>query len=109
MSYECWKEELSGQGILVGSVKPGVVDTAMQEQIRNLDEERFPMLENFRSLKRNNDLLDPNTVSRFLAWLLIDANRKSFRRRTRIFVMRLLSLYGMFRMKQLSDFKYLNR
>ena len=68
MSYECWKEELSGQGILVGSVKPGVVDTAMQEQIRNLDEERFPMLENFRSLKRNNELLDPNTVSHFLAY-----------------------------------------
>ena len=78
MSYECWKEELSGQGILVGSVKPGVVDTAMQEQIRNLDEERFPMLENFRSLKRNNELLDPNTVSRFLAWLLLDAKPEIF-------------------------------
>ena len=78
MSYECWKEELSGQGILVGSVKPGVVDTAMQEQIRNLDEERFPMLENFRSLKRNNELLHPNTVSRFLAWLLLDAKPEIF-------------------------------
>ena len=60
-----------------------VVDTAMQEQIRNLDEERFPMLENFRSLKRNNELLDPNTVSRFLAWRFLMQNRKSLRRRTR--------------------------
>ena len=50
----------------------------MQEQIRNLDEERFPRLENFRSLKRNNELLDPNTVSRFLSWLLLDAKPEIF-------------------------------
>jgi hypothetical protein len=50
----------------------------MPEPIRNLDEERFPLLENFRSLKRNNELLDPNPVSRFLAWLLLDANPEIF-------------------------------
>ena len=73
MSYQCWKEELSQKSVLIGSVKPGVVDTPMQEEIRNLEENEFPMLQKFRSFKENNELLDPKLVSRFITWLLLES------------------------------------
>ena len=78
MSYKCWKQELLEKGILIGSAKPGIVDTPMQEQIRNLDEKEFPMLEKFRSFKHQNELLNPKEVSRFLTWLLLESEPEQF-------------------------------
>ena len=78
MSYKSWKQELLEKGILIGSAKPGIVDTPMQEQIRNLDDNEFPMLEKFRSFKHQNELLDPNEVSRFLTWLLLESETEQF-------------------------------
>ena len=45
------------------SIAPGVVDTAMQQEIRKLKKESFSKIENFISLKANNQLLNPKYVA----------------------------------------------
>ncbi|THF59387.1 SDR family oxidoreductase [Pseudothauera rhizosphaerae] len=81
MLYQCWREEVRERGILVGSARPGVVDTPMQAQIRALDEASFPDVEAFRQLKENGQLATPDTVARFFCWLLFDADAAQFTER----------------------------
>ena len=49
--------------IKVLALAPGVVDTAMQDLIREQTAERFPMLDRFVSLKENDQLVNPQTVA----------------------------------------------
>jgi benzil reductase ((S)-benzoin forming) len=78
MLYQCWRVELRERGILVGSARPGVVDTPMQAEIRALDPSTFPDVEAFRQLKSEGQLAAPATVARFLAWLLLEADAAQF-------------------------------
>ncbi|PTD95859.1 SDR family NAD(P)-dependent oxidoreductase [Pseudothauera lacus] len=78
MLYQCWHEELRERGIVVGSARPGVVDTPMQATIRALDETAFPDVDAFRQLKARGQLATPETVARFLTWLLLDADDARF-------------------------------
>lgn len=43
--------------------RPGIIDTGMQEQIRNSDKENFPAVEQFKSYKEDDQLLPPETVA----------------------------------------------
>ncbi len=52
------------------SVAPGVIATAMQEQIRSMTEEAFPVVERFRELHRAGALRDPADAARDL-WALV--------------------------------------
>ena len=52
------------------SVAPGVIATAMQEQIRAMTEEAFPVVERFRQLHRAGALRDPADAARDL-WALV--------------------------------------
>lgn len=78
MLYQCWREELQDQGVLVGSARPGVVDTPMQESIRALSADDFPAVEHFRQLKRDGALTSADECGRFLAWLLTEAEDELF-------------------------------
>lgn len=78
MGYQCWRNELQERGILVGSVRPGVVDTPMQEAIRDFDETAFPLVEKFRAFKTDGELEPPERVARFLGWLLLEAPEATF-------------------------------
>ncbi len=78
MLTQCWNAELGPRNVLVGSARPGVVDTPMQETIRGLTSEDFPDVEAFRRMKREGALLPPEDVARFLAWMLLDANAEQF-------------------------------
>lgn len=49
------------------SVAPGLVDTAMQEFIRGLPEERFPGVEWFKERKRTNAMNEPWWVAQTIA------------------------------------------
>lgn len=68
--YEVLKQEMKDKNIAVGSVRPGVVNTPMQDELRQSSPEEFPALPKFIDYKENQKLEDPNTVARFLAWLL---------------------------------------
>lgn len=42
MAYQVLKAELAPKGIFVGSVRPGIVATSMQDTIRRADKDKFP-------------------------------------------------------------------
>lgn len=50
-------------GLLIASVAPGVVDTAMQAQIRTTPTERFPLRERFEQLKLQGQLTSPEDAA----------------------------------------------
>lgn len=59
-------------GVQVCAIAPGVVDTAMQEQIRATDPADFPRVEKFHRLHEQGQLRDPQAVARQL-WDLLEA------------------------------------
>ena len=73
MLTQCWQLECSSPSF--ASVMPGIIDTAMQEKIRDttlMDPEK---LEFFKSLKQQGQLLSTDTVAAFLCWLLVDIDK----------------------------------
>ena len=64
------KDELAQRNIWFGSVRPGIVDTPMQAEIRALEPEDFPMVEKFRQYKATGALVTSELVAQYLEWLL---------------------------------------
>lgn len=60
------------KGCRVIAVAPGVVDTAMQGEIRAVGEQAFPAVEKFRELKRSGGLITPEAAAAGL-WSVIEA------------------------------------
>ncbi len=56
-------EELKGQGFRVFSLAPGIVDTAMQSEIRQADRSDFPALDRFVGYKEDGKLSTPVEVA----------------------------------------------
>ena len=83
--------ELGGK-VVVGSFKPGVVDTSMQKTIRNTPEERMPTVELFQAMKEKastvgltgarpppQGALDtPDNVAHFVEFLLVGCEDATF-------------------------------
>lgn len=78
MLYQCFREELKEFNIAVGSAKPGVVDTPMQEVLRSQDKVQFPDVERFVQFKKSNSLRSPENVAAFLSWLLCETQDEEF-------------------------------
>ncbi|MBN2425778.1 MAG: SDR family NAD(P)-dependent oxidoreductase [Calditrichaceae bacterium] len=70
--YEVLREELRTKNILIGSVRPGIVDTPMQDKVRSYPETVFPMLKKFEKLKNDRQLIAPDQVAEFITCLLLD-------------------------------------
>ena len=68
------KEELAQRNIWFGSVRPGIVDTPMQAEIRALEPENFPMVEQFRQYKATGTLVTSELVAQYLEWLLLEVS-----------------------------------
>ena len=64
------EEKERGRAIQVFAISPGVIDTAMQEEIRSSNKENFSSIERFLELKENNELRSPDEVSRLIFDLL---------------------------------------
>lgn len=78
MLYQVFREELVTFGIVIGSVRPGIVDTPMQDEVRLASEEKFPLLRKFITYKEKNELSLPREVAVLLAKLLIDTTDEEF-------------------------------
>ncbi len=78
MIYQVLKEELYDFGIAVGSARPGVVDTPMQDNVRQADKTIFPNIDKFIQLKESNQLFSAEDVARFLTHLLIKTSADAF-------------------------------
>ncbi len=64
--------ELAGTGVRANAVRPGVVDTEMQVEIRGAPEQRFGSanLDRFRGYKERGVLRPPEEPARLILWLL---------------------------------------
>ncbi|WP_242927719.1 SDR family NAD(P)-dependent oxidoreductase [Pontibacter vulgaris] len=56
------EQEVRGSNVKVYALSPGVVDTAMQEHIRESDAARFSNVERFREYKASGELASPEEV-----------------------------------------------
>lgn len=57
------EQEKRGANVRVYALSPGVVDTHMQEEIRNSDASKFSTVEKFRKYKAENELASPEQVA----------------------------------------------
>ncbi|HSI67405.1 MAG TPA: SDR family NAD(P)-dependent oxidoreductase [Planococcus sp. (in: firmicutes)] len=69
----CLDEE--NDGVKAVSVAPGIIDTGMQERIRESDEEDFPLLDQFKEFKASGMLSSPEETASKLIQLI---NRQDF-------------------------------
>lgn len=76
MLTRCWQVE--EPALLMASVMPGIVDTAMQDTIRHAHYMDPQKLDFFCQLKKAGGLLSPETVGTFLAWLLLDVSPEHY-------------------------------
>jgi benzil reductase ((S)-benzoin forming) len=78
MLYQLLRDELKENNIFVGSARPGVVDTPMQDLVRSFDPKEIPNVEFFRKLKEKSKLLSPEVVADFFMWLLTKTTGEEF-------------------------------
>lgn len=78
MIYEMLKIELKKENIITGSVKPGIVDTEMQDLIREVDLGKMPHLQKFHDLFIENELEPVERVAKFLYWILTGTTDKEY-------------------------------
>lgn len=65
--------EESGAGLLTAySVAPGIIDTDMQELIRSTDADRFPDVERFKQIKRDDAFATAESIAQRLLALAFD-------------------------------------
>ncbi|MCZ6784854.1 MAG: SDR family NAD(P)-dependent oxidoreductase [Proteobacteria bacterium] len=74
---ECVQMEEAGHGLRAFAVAPGVIDTDMQERIRGCTPDRFPEVERFRQMKRDDVYNTPEYVARELLAIAFDPDRKT--------------------------------
>jgi benzil reductase ((S)-benzoin forming) len=64
------EQQLLGSNVRVFALSPGVVDTAMQEHLRQADASQFSEVERFKELKDTGKLLLPKAVAEKITKLL---------------------------------------
>lgn len=69
-AFQAEEDEKPESTIRVYAFSPGVVDTAMQTQIRSVEKEYFSSIERFRDLYSDKELLAPETVAQKLHSLI---------------------------------------
>lgn len=65
-------EQRTRGGVIVSAIAPGVLDTAMQEEIRDSSMKDFPDIERFSDLHEKGRLVDPDDAARRI-WDMIEA------------------------------------
>lgn len=70
MLTQCWR--LESPHVALTSVMPGIVETQMQDLLRNTGEIAPEHHAFFQRLKKNDQLISTETVAAFLSWLLLD-------------------------------------
>ncbi len=74
----CLNVEMNARGIYCASLRPGMIDTRMQSNLRNSDENARPNGEFYINAKNENTLIKPAVVAEFIAWVLMKTSDSAF-------------------------------
>lgn len=69
------EQKMHDNPVKIYAIAPGVVDTLMQDQIRQVDESSFSRIDKFKQLKANNELYQAEDVAKKLHELIQDPDR----------------------------------
>lgn len=69
------KNEKNTQNLKIYSIAPGIVDTKMQDEIREIPESDFSNVNSFIDFKENNDLVNINDVANQLIDIMENTNK----------------------------------
>ncbi|MEJ8758191.1 SDR family NAD(P)-dependent oxidoreductase [Pontibacter sp. H259] len=69
------EQDMRGSGVKVFALAPGIVDTQMQENIRQADVERFSTVDKFRDYKETNALAQPEEVAAKIIQFMHNADK----------------------------------
>lgn len=69
--------ELEGTGVTVSALRPGSMETPMQERIRRSSPEDFPRVDLHRERKRSGQVADPADRARLVAYLVSEAAQRN--------------------------------
>jgi NAD(P)-dependent dehydrogenase (short-subunit alcohol dehydrogenase family) len=78
MLFLMQNEELRDKGILTGSLRPGIVNTEMQDLIRQADVKKHKNLQRFHDLYNNGELESSERVAKMVLWMLTQASDEQF-------------------------------
>ena len=80
MLYQIINTEMNPEKVIAGSLRPGVVDTAMQQKLRSVSKEDLPDQVYFQQLKDNNLLRKPTDVASYIADVLLNTDDLTFKK-----------------------------
>lgn len=80
MLYQIINAEYDPEIVIAGSLKPGVIDTPMQELLRNTDDELLPSKTMFKSFHQEQQLRSPESVAQFIADVLFNTSDDEFKK-----------------------------
>ena len=64
MFFDCTDDHYENDDtVKIYNVNPGVMDTHMQDRIRQASEEEFPQVDRYRKLKENDQLNSPESTA----------------------------------------------
>jgi NAD(P)-dependent dehydrogenase (short-subunit alcohol dehydrogenase family) len=70
--------EWADSSIAVGGFKPGLVDTDIVRGFMRLSTEEFPARPAYESYVSRGQIVGPDVIARFAAWLLLDVQTRRF-------------------------------
>jgi benzil reductase ((S)-benzoin forming) len=76
MLTRCWQLEIPD--LAITSVMPGIIDTPMQDKVRQSSAMDMEKLDFFKKLKIEKRLILPEVAAEFLCWLLLDVDAREY-------------------------------
>lgn len=81
MLYQVINTECNPDKVIAGSVRPGKVDTYMQQNLRAKDAEAFPSTQLFKDFYAQGALRNPDDVARYIINILLNTSDEEFKKK----------------------------
>jgi NAD(P)-dependent dehydrogenase (short-subunit alcohol dehydrogenase family) len=78
MANQILKVEMPRHGVIVNDFFPGTVNTTMQKTLRSSNSDVFPYSDEFKKLKTNNHLNDPEKVASYILDIFLKSTDEEF-------------------------------
>jgi NADP-dependent 3-hydroxy acid dehydrogenase YdfG len=79
MLYQVINTDLEPSKVIAGSLRPGIIDTEMQQQLRSKDVSEFPSVAIFKGFHEQKQLRDADDVAEYIANVLLNTTDADFK------------------------------